>query len=180
MSNINVVKTIELVEVSKIKPYKNNARVNDHVVPALIKSIERFGFNQPVVLDKNYEIVCGHTRIKAAIALKMKEVPCVFANDLTQDEINAYRLADNKVAEQALWDYEKLNVELEKLGNTIAMIDFGFSKEEEENIACKGPTEVEVNLNTFRIIVECDDEDDAQNKFNAIREMGFKCSLSTL
>lgn len=126
MSNINVVRTIELVEVSKIKPYKNNARVNDHVVPALIKSIERFGFNQPVVLDKNYEIVCGHTRIKAAIALKMKEVPCVFANDLTQDEINAYRLADNKVAEQALWDYAKLEEELTNIGSKIAMTDFGF------------------------------------------------------
>jgi site-specific DNA-methyltransferase (adenine-specific) len=131
---ISVVTQIVPVDIGLIRPYKNNARINDHVVPALMKSIERFGFNQPVVLDPNYEIICGHTRVKAAKQLGMKSVPCVFANNLTQDEINAYRLADNKLAEQALWDYEKLDEELKEVGKSISMTDFGFSAQSFSNI----------------------------------------------
>ena len=130
MSEIKIVKQIVIKNPNDLIPYENNARINDHVVPALMNSIERFGFNQPVVIDRSNIIVCGHTRIKAAIRLGMTEVPCVYAEGLTQKEIDAYRLADNKVAEQALWDYEKLNNELAKIGKDINMADFSFNIDE--------------------------------------------------
>lgn len=135
MSEISTVKSIEMVEIDRIVPYENNARLNDNAVPALMKSIQQFGFKVPVVLTTNYEIVCGHTRIKAAKKLGMEKVPCVFADDLTEDQIKAFRLADNKVSEIAMWDMEKLDKELASIGEEIQMEDFGFNinlGEEEE------------------------------------------------
>lgn len=124
-SNITSVQSIEMVEIDRIVPYENNARLNDNAVPALVKSIQQFGFKVPVVLTPNYEIVCGHTRIKAAKKLGMKKVPCVFADDLSEEQIKAFRLADNKVSEIAMWDMEKLEEELANVGD-IDMSSFGF------------------------------------------------------
>lgn len=126
---IRMIEGTPRIAIDKVIPYANNARINEHVVPAIARSISRFGFNEPIVLDENNVIVCGHTRVKAAKRLGMKEVPCVYVEGLTQKEIDAYRLADNKLAEQALWDYEKLNAELAKIGNEISMTDFGFREE---------------------------------------------------
>lgn len=130
---IRMVEGTPRIAIDKVVPYENNARINEHVVPALARSIERFGFNEPIVLDKDNVIVCGHTRVKAAKELGMIEVPCVYVEGLTQSEIDAYRLADNKIAEQAMWDYEKLEKEIAKIGDEIAMTDFGF-KDEDVNL----------------------------------------------
>lgn len=108
-----------------IKPYNKNPRRNDDAVPYVAESIKEFGFKVPIVLDRNNIIVCGHTRYKAAKELKLKSVPCVIADDLTDEQIKAFRLADNKVAEQAEWDFELLDGELLDIFE-IDMECFGF------------------------------------------------------
>lgn len=119
---------IKNLPLKNLKPYENNPRINDAAVPAVAKSISQFGFKQPIVVDKNNVIVCGHTRYKAALQLGLKTVPCVIADDLTDEQIKAYRLADNKVSELASWDMDLLNVELEGISD-IDMEGFGFELE---------------------------------------------------
>lgn len=98
-----------------IHPYENNPRVNDKAAIAVAKSIEAYGFKVPIVIAADGEIICGHTRYKAAQQLKLKEVPCVIADDLTPEQIKAFRLADNKVSDIAIWDNKKLLQELDEL-----------------------------------------------------------------
>jgi len=110
--------------VSELRPYQHNPRKNDKAVDAVAKSIETFGFKNPIILDGENEIVCGHTRLKAAFKLSLTEVPCIYADDLTDEQIKGFRLADNKTAEIAEWDADMLHVELEDLH--IDMTQFGF------------------------------------------------------
>jgi DNA modification methylase len=111
-------------KVGELRPYKNNPRKNDAAVEYVAKSIQQFGFKNPIILGKNDEIVCGHTRLKAALQLGLTEVPCIYASDLTDEQIRAYRLADNKTAERATWDDALLAVELDELN--FDMTAFGF------------------------------------------------------
>lgn len=117
---------MQIVEKSlnELTPYKNNPRKNDNAVDAVAASIKAFGFKVPIVIDKEGVIVCGHTRAKAAKKLKIKTVPCVIADDLTEDEIKAFRLADNKVGELAEWDLPALDLELADID--FDMGEFGF------------------------------------------------------
>lgn len=100
--------------IDEIKPYENNPRNNDEAVEYVANSIKEFGFKVPIVIDKNGVIVAGHTRYKASKQLGLKEIPVVIADDLTEDQIKAFRLADNKVSEFSLWDLKLLSEELEK------------------------------------------------------------------
>lgn len=113
-------------DINELVMYENNPRKNDEAVEYVANSIKEFGFKQPIIIDKNNVIVCGHTRLKAAKKLKLKTVPCIMADDLTDEQIKAYRLADNKVAEFAAWDDILLNLELADI-DSIEMEDFGFS-----------------------------------------------------
>lgn len=113
--------------ITDLKPYEKNPRKNDNAVEGVANSIREFGFRNPIIVDSNNEIVAGHTRYKAAIELGMKDVPCIVADDLTEEQIKAFRLADNKVAEAAKWDFELLDAELEEILN-IDMSDFGFEE----------------------------------------------------
>ena len=101
--------------VSELKPYENNPRNNDNAVEYVANSIKEFGFKVPIVIDKDNVIVTGHTRLKASEKLGLKEVPCIIANDLTEKQIKAFRLADNKVSDYSIWDNKKLLQELEEL-----------------------------------------------------------------
>ena len=111
--------------VDELIPYINNPRQNDDAVDAVASSIKNFGFKVPIVIDNDNEIVTGHTRLKAAKKLGLEEVPCIVAEDLTPEQIKAFRLADNKVAEFAEWDFELLESELADLGD-FDMEEFGF------------------------------------------------------
>ena len=113
-------------KIHEVIPYENNPRINDEAVEYVAKSIKEFGFKVPIVIDKDNIIVTGHTRLKAAKQLKLKKVPCIIADDLTEDQIKAFRLADNKVAEFSKWDYDKLSIELEDIN--IDMSEFGIIK----------------------------------------------------
>ena len=125
------------IPISEIKPYENNPRNNDEAVKYVANSIEEFGFKVPIILDSNNEIVAGHTRYKAAKRLKLLTVPCLIADDLTSEQIKAFRLADNKVSEFSEWNLDALDEELDKLN--IDMTEFGFdlqdaADEESEDI----------------------------------------------
>lgn len=111
-------------KLTDIAPYENNPRRNDEAVKYVAESIRQFGFKNPILIDSNGIIVAGHTRYKAAIELGMEKVPCIITDDLTEEQVRAFRLADNKVAEIAQWDQELLNFELGEID--IDMTDFGF------------------------------------------------------
>lgn len=118
---------IKFVKVSELIPYEKNPRKNDKAVEYVANSIKEFGFKIPIIVDKNNIIVAGHTRLKAAKLLNIREVPCIVADDLTDEQVKAFRLADNKVSEQAKWDKDLLNLELAELQDIeINMEDFGF------------------------------------------------------
>ena len=119
--------------VKDLKPYEKNPRLNDDAVKYVAESIRNFGFKVPIVIDKDNNIVCGHTRWKACKKLKIDTVPCVVADDLTEEQIRAYRLADNKVGEKAEWDLELLDTELAEI-ETIDMTLLGFDDKEQEPI----------------------------------------------
>lgn len=115
---------LETLDISKIIPYDNNPRHNDNAVDYVARSIREFGFKVPIVIDRNNVIVTGHTRLKAAKQLGLKKLPCIRAYDLTDDQIKAFRIADNKVSEFSSWDPAKLKIELDDI--TIDMGAFGF------------------------------------------------------
>ena len=117
--------------ITEVKPYEKNPRKNDQSVDKVANSIKEFGFKVPIVIDKHNVIVCGHTRYKAAKKLGLSVVPCVVADDLTEEQIKAYRLADNKVGEDSLWDMDLLSEELNDIFD-LDMQDFGFDLLEEE------------------------------------------------
>lgn len=112
------------IQPAELKPYHDNPRKNDRAADAVAASIQEFGFKVPIVIDKDYEIIAGHTRLKAAIKLGLTEVPCIIADDLTPEQIKAFRLADNKTAELAEWDFDLLELELS--GIELDMSVFGF------------------------------------------------------
>ena len=116
---------IHEISIYDIKEYKNNPRkIPERAIDAVAASIKNFGFINPVVLDKDNVIVCGHTRLQAAKKIGFQEVPCVIADDLTPEQIKAFRLVDNKTGELSGWDFEKLDVELDGIDFDMSM--FGF------------------------------------------------------
>jgi site-specific DNA-methyltransferase (adenine-specific) len=122
---------VEMRDIATIKPYNRNPRRNDQAVAAVARSIAEFGFRQPIVLDEQDEIVAGDTRYKAALSLNLKQVPVHVARGLTPAQIKAYRLADNKTAQLADWDYDRLVQELADLQELQFDFDItGFSADE--------------------------------------------------
>ena len=116
------------MRISELKEYENNPRlINDEAIDRVAKSIEEFGFKVPIIVDEDNVIVAGHTRKLAAQSIGMDEVPVIIADDLTEEQIKAFRLADNKVAEFSEWDFELLYSEMETLD--IDMDLFGFDEE---------------------------------------------------
>lgn len=111
-------------ELSWLKPYANNPRDNESAVEPVAKSIKEFGFKVPIVATSDGEIINGHTRFKASKLLGLEKVPVIIADDLTDEQIKAFRLADNKVSEFSKWDEDKLRDELKQL--EMDMTEFGF------------------------------------------------------
>ena len=121
--------TIQMIQITEIKPYENNPRKNDDAVDEVANSIKAFGFKNPIIVDKDMVIIAGHTRLKAAQKLGLTMVPVIVASDLNEDQANALRLADNKTAEIAKWDKKKLEEELKQINWEILgidMTDVGF------------------------------------------------------
>lgn len=144
------------VAVTDLITYGNNPRINDKAVDAVANSIKEFGFKVPIIVDKNNVIVAGHTRLRAAYKLGLKCVPVIVADDLTEEQIKAFRLADNKTAELAEWDIDKLETELAELQDVdFDMEQFGFDlsefEEPQEVIEDKAPEVDEYNEPTTKL-----------------------------
>ena len=140
---MNIIK----MKVEELIPYINNPRNNENAVDKVASSISEFGFKNPIFVDKNNIVVNGHTRLLASKKLGLKEVPVIVIDDLTDTQIKAFRIADNKVAEYSKWDYDLLNIELEQLEELdFSMSNFGISTFE--------PIEFEIDEDIEEILEE--------------------------
>ena len=174
-------------DISELKEYENNPRLNDDAVDVVANSIRNFGWKVPIVIDKDDVIVTGHTRIKAARRLGISQIPCIIASDLSPDQIKAYRLADNSAAEKSGWDMDKLDIELEDLEDLFNMEDFGFvdydkfdvpypgEDRPEEEIPEPLPDDTPKGRDDFAVIVHCPNERDAEEVIERMREEGRFC-----
>lgn len=118
---------MQIVEkkIGELKPYENNPRKNKDAVEYVANSIREFGWQVPIVIDKDNTIVAGHTRYLAAIELGIDKIPCVVAENLSEQQIKAFRLADNRVGEASSWDWDMLQVEIDSITD-IDLSDFNF------------------------------------------------------
>lgn len=163
--------------ITELVPYENNTKKHDETqIKNVAESIKQYGFVQPIVIDKDDVIVIGHCRYEASKLLGLEEVPCVLVDNLSEEQVKALRIVDNKTNESE-WDMELLEDEL----SNIDLDDFDFSFDDlEETFQENERKEVEISENEFQIIVDCDDEQDAQIKFQKIEELGITCHISTL
>ena len=165
--------------IKELKPYKKNAKKHPkEQVERIANSIKEFGFTQPVIIDSNNCVVAGHGRILGAKKAGLKQVPTVMLEDLTEEQIKAYRLVDNKLNESE-WDFSLLDEELENLSDDIDMELFGFdlTKEEEEQ---KKKVEFEIK-EKYEVHIICKDEKQMEQVYNKTKGMGIDCKLvSTL
>lgn len=167
---------IEMISTAELIPYANNPRHNDEAVQYVANSIKEFGFKVPIVIDKDNVIIAGHTRLKASQLLGITEVPCIRADDLNDEQVKAFRLADNKVAELANWDTELLDVALEEL--EFDMTQFGF---ETEDIAPVERVDLSGEITAqYQVIIECKDEMEQEDIYNELERKGYKCRVLTL
>jgi hypothetical protein len=148
---------VEQTAVSRLKAYKLNPRDNKEAVPALMQSIKQFGFLVPVVIDANFVIAAGHTRVEAAKRLGMTHVLTLKADYLTEDQIKAFRLVDNKVSELSKWEYDRLAAEVSVLqSGNYDLTDFGWSQEQIDCLGemveddCLSMTETETEKDSVR------------------------------
>lgn len=120
---------VEFIKVSELKPYENNVKKHDEKqIDLIIESIKQFGFRQNLVVDKDNVVVVGHGRLLAAEKMGLEEVPCIKADDLTDEQIKALRIADNKISEKGIWDNDALAEELKAIGESINMTELGFGE----------------------------------------------------
>lgn len=167
---------VQNMSINDIKPYDNNPRNNDGAVDAVANSIKEFGFQQPIVVDKDMVIIVGHTRYRAAKMLGLKEVPVAIASNLSYEQAKAYRLADNKTNELANWNKDLLDSELQELLDTnIDMENFGFEisiddiNDEDEKIQGDVPVTDSVGIYHDYVVLKFETEIDwlqAQTFFN--------------
>lgn len=166
-------------KIRDLKPYKNNAKKHPkEQINRIAESIKEFGFTQPVLIDKNNEVVVGHGRILGAKQAGLKEVPTVMLEDLTEEQIKAYRLIDNKLNESD-WDYMLLDQEVEQLlQSDIDMSLFGFEENDEEQTERK-KVEFEAKKQN-KVIVECISAKQAEDLYNRLIEDGYQCQKRTV
>jgi len=137
---------IQLIETNKLLPYINNPRKNLNI-DKVASSIKEFGFQQPIVVDKNFTIIVGHTRFEAAKKLGLKEVPVQVA-DLSINQAKAYRIADNRLNQDANWDTKLLNLEFnDLLSENVNLDTLGFCNDELDNLLLKTDEESDIDLN---------------------------------
>lgn len=154
-----VKQEIRYCDPLELVPYENNPRVNDYAVKKVLESIKEFGFRNPILVDANMVIIAGHTRREASILAGLSEVPYIIADDLTPDQVKAYRIADNKLAELATWDEDMLREELWGLQEVDFPLEvMGFTEmdltnlfeEKEEPVKEKKPKEEKTTLPMLR------------------------------
>lgn len=150
-------------KVSELKLNPNNPRKNDDAVNTVVKSIEKYGFKNPLIIDENNIVWCGNTRLKASKKMGLKEVPCILADDLTEEQIREYALIDNKSNEIADWDMELLSDELSELDLSDFELDWGIVQDEAFDESNLDDDRVKENV---IVSINCQNVDD----YNSIKE----------
>lgn len=151
---------IKMIKVEDLKPYENNPRFNDDAVEYVAKSIKEFGFKVPMIIDKDNVIVAGHTRYKAAKELGLKEVPCIIADDLTPEQVKAFRLADNKVSDYSIWNNVALLDELEDLKGLDIFTGFDESENFEDILDEIDTSVLGTEEQVYKIVVKSTQKED--------------------
>ena len=166
------------IKVKDLRPYDKNAKKHDKTqIDNVAKSIEKYGFVQPLVVDKNNVVIIGHCRLEASKKLKLKEVPCVLADTLTDEQVKELRLLDNKLNESE-WDLDLISEELTELDLNDFELDWNIDEKISEEIERKDLSE---NITEqFQLIIDCEDEEQLENLYNKLMEQGYKCKISTL
>lgn len=174
-----MVKSVEIVYLSpeELVPYDKNPRDNSKSVDKVAASIKEFGFKVPIIIDADNVIVCGHTRLLAAKKLKLDEIPVIRADDLSDEQIRAFRLVDNKVGENSAWDIDLLGEELGEIFD-LDMTEFGFVLDELEKKERKDLSS-EITAE-YQVVIDCKDEIEQEDLYNRLEEEGYKCRVLTL
>lgn len=169
---------IKNIAVKDLIPYEKNTKKHDDVqINNVAESIKQYGFVQPIVIDKNNVVVIDHCRLLAAKKLKMQEVPCVCVDDLTEEQVKALRIVDNK-SNESPWDFDFLADELAAINLDAFNFDFGVSFDDDDT---KIKEREEIALNeSISVVVECADDEEAETIFEKLSEEGYKCHISTL
>ena len=162
---------IVMKTLGEIHPYENNPRMNDKAAAAVAKSIQAYGFKVPIVIDANGEIICGHTRYKAAQQLGLSEVPCVVADDLTPSQVKAFRLADNKVSDVAIWDNKKLLAELDDLDSLGEDLFTGFELGGLFDNTLDESDKAAIENNDFGVMYEAVFKSDSKEKLDKLQKV---------
>jgi ParB-like chromosome segregation protein Spo0J len=174
---------IEHLKTSDLIPYARNAKKHDAAqISKLCGSIKEFGFNNPVLIDKDNGIIAGHGRVLAAQSLALESVPCIRLGHLTDTQRRAYILADNRLAEiGGGWDEEMLKLELADLAALdVDVAEIGFGAEEVDFIEDKKDNSIDSLPEAFEVIAECENENQQREVFMKLNDMKIKCRLSTL
>ena len=166
-------------KIEELKPYKNNAKLHpESQIKKIENSIREFGFKQPLIIDKNNEVIAGHGRLIAAKNLGFTELPCVLADDLSINQIKAFRIMDNKSAESD-WDFEVLKEELNFLSNDDFNLDFTGFDVIEVNKYLKGIDNLKEEKfnNNFEVIITCKDEIEQKKVYEKLQKEGYDCRV---
>ena len=173
-------------ELTWLKPYANNPRDNESAVEPVAKSIKEFGFKVPIVATSDGEIINGHTRFKASKLLGIEKVPVIIADDLTDEQIKAFRLVDNKVGELAEWDESLLIKELEELDDLdydMGQFDFGLNLDDVEEGESGDTGDIPDNINvmeTFALNVIVSDEKEQAELYEEMLSRGYEVKVVAL
>lgn len=169
---------IKNIKIDLLVPYEKNTKKHDETqINNVAESIKQYGFVQPIVIDKNNVVVIGHCRLLAAKKLKMQEVPCVCVDDLTEEQVKALRIVDNK-SNESPWDFDFLADELAEINLDAFNFDFGVSFDDDDT-ETKEREEIALN-ESISVVVECADDEEAETIFEKLSEEGYKCHISTL
>lgn len=166
---------LKRVPLESIKPYEHNPRMNDDAVGAVAESIRQCGYCAPIVVDEDMIILAGHTRHKALRQLGWHECEVCIVKGLTSDQKRKYRILDNKTNELAKWDFEALERELNELD--FGGFDFGFTSAEAKPEKEREEAEFHESIS---VVIDCDDDEQAEELFSRLNEEGYRCRISTL
>lgn len=171
---------IEYMNTADLKPYANNAKIHTaEQIEQIKKSIQEFGMNDPIAIWKNNEIIEGHGRLIACSELGIDKVPVIRLDDLTDEQRKAYMLVHNQLTMNTGFDIDVLNMELEGI-DEIEMSEFGFDDYKIDDVNSDDDIK-EANYNdNISVVVECENEDEAQEIYDTLMKEGYKCHISTL
>lgn len=170
---------LKTLSLGDIHPYERNPRINDKAVEPVMKSIQKDGYRARIIVDKDGVIIAGHTRYEAMKRLGWTEAEVWIADDMSPEQIADYRIRDNLTADFAEWDFSELEAEIQELDLDFDMSEFEGFEDIQGVSETKDTPEVKLE-EKYQLIVDCDDEDDMQQKYDVLQEAGIECRVSTL